>query len=40
MTISTFTPISAKFVRITLTANAEDAPAWSVQNLRIFSVNR
>jgi mono/diheme cytochrome c family protein/glucose/arabinose dehydrogenase len=37
-TISTFTPISSKFVRITLTANADDAPAWSVQNLRIFSV--
>ena len=37
-TISTFTPVSAKFVRITLTANVDDAPAWSVQNLRIFSV--
>jgi len=37
-TISTFTPVSAKFVRITLTANADDGPAWSVQNLRIFSM--
>ena len=37
-TISTFTPVSAKFVRITLTVDADDAPAWSVQNLRIFSM--
>ena len=37
-TVSTFAPVSAKFVRITLTANADDAPAWSVQNLRIYSV--
>ena len=37
-TVSTFPPVPAKFVRITLTANADDAPAWSVQNLRIFSM--
>jgi glucosylceramidase len=37
-TINTFTPVSAKFIRITLTADAADAPAWSVQNLRIYSV--
>ena len=39
-TISTFPPVQAKFVRISLTANADDAPAWSVQNLRMFAVSR
>ncbi|MEP6916458.1 MAG: discoidin domain-containing protein, partial [Acidobacteriota bacterium] len=37
-TISTFTPVEARFVRISLTANAEGAPAWSVQNFRIYAV--
>jgi len=40
MTISTFKPVQAKFVRISLTAAADDAPAWSVQNLRIFAITK
>ena len=39
-TISTFKPVLAKFVRISLTSSAEDAPAWSVQNLRIYAVTK
>jgi mono/diheme cytochrome c family protein len=39
-TIVTFQPVQAKFVRMSLTASAEDAPAWSVQNLRIFALPR
>ena len=35
-TTLTFTPTSARFVRITLTANAADAPAWTMQRLRIY----
>ena len=37
-TIGTFPPVQAKFVRISLTANADDAPAWSIQSLRIFAL--
>jgi mono/diheme cytochrome c family protein len=37
-TIVTFPPVQAKFVRMSLTANAADAPAWSIQNLRIFAI--
>ena len=37
-TISTFQPVPAKFVRISLTAGAEDAPAWSIQTLKIFAL--
>ena len=37
-TIVTFPPVQAKFVRMSLTASAADAPAWSIQNLRIFAV--
>jgi mono/diheme cytochrome c family protein/glucose/arabinose dehydrogenase len=36
-TIVTFLPAPAKFVRLSLTAGAEDAPAWSMQNLRMFA---
>jgi mono/diheme cytochrome c family protein len=39
-TISTFKPVQAKFVRISLTTSAADGPAWSVQNLRIFASGR
>jgi len=39
-TISTFEPVQAKFVRISLTSSAEDAPAWSVQNLRIYALTK
>ena len=37
-TVATFAPVQAKFVRLTLTASAEDAPAWSMQNLKIFAL--
>jgi len=36
LTIASFAPVEAKFVRITQTADAPDAPAWVVQNLRLF----
>jgi hypothetical protein len=32
----TFTPVRAKFIRITQTANVADAPPWSMQRLRLF----
>ncbi len=37
-TIVTFPPVKARFVRMSLTAAAADAPAWSIQNLRIFAL--
>ena len=39
-TVSTFQPVQAKFVRISLTANSEDAPEWSIQNLKIFALQQ
>jgi mono/diheme cytochrome c family protein len=39
-TISTFEPVQAKFVRISLTSSGEDAPAWSIQNLRIYAITK
>jgi hypothetical protein len=39
-TIVTFPPVQAKFVRLSLTTTTEDAPAWSIQNLRIFAESR
>jgi mono/diheme cytochrome c family protein len=35
-TVITFPPVRARFVRITQTATVENAPAWSVQGLRLF----
>jgi mono/diheme cytochrome c family protein len=40
ITVSTFQPVQAKFVRISLTANSEDAPAWSIQNLKIYALQQ
>jgi hypothetical protein len=37
-TIVTFPPVQAKFVRMSLTASVADAPAWSIQSLRIFAI--
>jgi hypothetical protein len=37
-TVVTFQPVDAKFVRVSLTTDAQDAPAWSIQNLRIYAV--
>jgi mono/diheme cytochrome c family protein len=31
-----FAPVQAKFVRITQTASTENAPAWSIQSLRLY----
>jgi mono/diheme cytochrome c family protein/glucose/arabinose dehydrogenase len=39
-TTTTFTPVEAKFVRLSLTANADDAPAWSIQSLKVFAIPR
>jgi mono/diheme cytochrome c family protein len=39
-TIVTFPPVQAKFVRMSLTASPDDAPAWSIQSLRIFALPR
>jgi mono/diheme cytochrome c family protein len=39
-TTSTFEPVQARFVRVSLTADANDAPAWSIQNLRVFAAPR
>ena len=35
-TIIAFKPVQARFVRITQTANAEGAPVWSIQSLRLY----
>jgi putative membrane-bound dehydrogenase-like protein len=39
-TTITFTPIQAKFVRITQTAAAENASPWSMQRLRVYQPGR
>ena len=37
LTLASFAPVRAKFIRITQTAAAApDVPAWSIQNLRIY----
>jgi mono/diheme cytochrome c family protein len=36
-TVATFRPVQAKFVRVTQTGTAEDAPAWSVLNFRVYA---
>jgi mono/diheme cytochrome c family protein len=35
-----FQPVQAKFVRISLTASVETAPAWSIQGLRMYAIPR
>jgi mono/diheme cytochrome c family protein len=35
-TIISFKPVSAKFVRITQTDSVENAPVWSIMNLRLY----
>jgi hypothetical protein len=37
-TMIAFDPVRAKFVRITQTADAADAPFWSIQRLRLYEV--
>ena len=37
-TVISFPPTETRFVRINLTENAESAPAWSIQSLRIYAV--
>jgi hypothetical protein len=39
-TVTTFQPVPTKFVRITLTTNADDAPAWSIQSLKIYALQQ
>ena len=35
-TTMTFAPVRAKFVRITQTDTTENAPGWSISNLRVY----
>jgi hypothetical protein len=35
-TVIAFSPVNAKFVRITQTGRAADAPPWNVQRLRLY----
>jgi mono/diheme cytochrome c family protein len=35
-TVIAFKPVDAKFIRITQTATTENAPAWSIQRLRLY----
>ena len=35
-TVITFAPAQAKFVKLTQTAASENAPAWSIQQLRLM----
>ena len=35
-TLITFKPVQAKFVRLTQTASTENAPPWSIQQLRLY----
>jgi hypothetical protein len=35
-TVMTFAPARARFVRLTQTAAVDNAPAWSIQRLRLF----
>jgi hypothetical protein len=37
-TLISFSPVQARFVRITQTASPENAPAWTIQNLRLYTV--
>ncbi len=39
VTTITFTPVAARFVRITQTADVADAPPWSMRLLRLFEVS-
>jgi hypothetical protein len=36
VTAAAFSPVQAKFIRITQTANEPGAPVWAIQNLRVF----
>jgi hypothetical protein len=36
VTIAPFAPVKAKFVRITQTAAADNAPPWSMRMLRLY----
>ena len=40
ITVIAFAPVSAKFVRITQTANIADAPPWSMRLLRLYEAPR
>ena len=40
ITMITFAPVSAKFVRITQTANIANAPPWSMRLLRLYEAPR
>jgi mono/diheme cytochrome c family protein len=39
-TIATFRPVQARFIRVTQTDSAENAPPWSVLNFRVYTVGK
>jgi mono/diheme cytochrome c family protein/glucose/arabinose dehydrogenase len=39
-TVIRFAPVSAKFIRITQTATASDAPAWSMRLVRLYEASK
>ncbi len=39
-TVIAFSPVAAKFVRMTQTASMPDAPAWSMRLLRLYEAPR
>ena len=36
LTVIAFTPVTAKYVRITQTATVDNAPPWSMRMLRLY----
>ena len=40
VTVIAFTPVSARFVRITQTANVDNGPPWSMRLLRLYEAAR
>jgi hypothetical protein len=40
VTVVAFAPVTARFVRITQTAQVENAPPWSMRLLRLYEAAR
>ena len=39
-TVATFRPVQARFIRVTQTDTAENAPPWSVLNFRVYAAGK
>ena len=39
-TIVSFKPVQARFVRLTETSPSDKAPAWTIQQIRLFEAGR